>query len=490
MTKPCLFSSRGGLLLASVAIALSACGAPSSHAEFPPVAKRWYDRGTASYKSGDLADAELAAENALRVAPSQPESRLLAGRIALARLDYDRTLEVLKGLDSNDARALRGRALWYRGDVERAADELDALLRDPDVRDDWALDIVKLARRGVGRKPFELGGSMLAATEMGSAGAAPMLVALEIDGQRAVGMIATGTAESIIDAAPGTEPSWVSLGFRGTQRDADAMRGDEGPLVEVRDVPVLAKDLTGLKKQMNADIKILLGVNLLRHLHPTIDLMGGQFVVRNFEPPPPPDATTVPLAYARGGGMLVRGALGSGDAAPPCSLLIDTSLAFPVALAGTAWTKAGVPLSSLQPLPNQGPMRAGVLPTLQLGAFDVPQVPGLEGDGEVKERAAGLGINIDGLVGSGLLGKFRVTLVDGGRSMWLEDLPADAMQMLPPIELPDADADGPEGAAPADAAAPANAAAPARSRPGNAKDAPHASGATTAPGAKAAPAAK
>jgi hypothetical protein len=431
VTKQCFFPLRAALTLAPLALFLAACGAASTQAEFPPTAKRWYDRGSASYQSGDLEDAELAVENALRAAPNQPETRLLAGRVSLARLDYDRTLQVLKGLTSADARGVRGRALWYRGDVQSAADELDLLLRDPDVKDGWAVEIVKLARRGVGRKPFEMSGGLLAVMDMPRTGTASMIVPVEIDGNPALGMIATGTAEAVVDAAAGTEPSWVSLRF--------------GERIEVRDVPVLAKDLSGLSKQVNAPIKILLGVNLLRHLHPTIDFAGGQFVVRSFEPPPPPAATTVHLSYARGGGMMVRGALGTGDSAPPCSLLIDTTLAYPVALLGTAWTKAGVPPSSLHELPNSGSLRQGVLPSLRLGAFDVPHVPGLAGDGAVKERGEGLGVNLDGLLGSGLLATFRVTLIDGGRSMWLEDLPAEALEAPPPIEAADLDVPLDEG---------------------------------------------
>jgi len=425
VTKSCFFALRAVLALAAIGPLTSACASTNPQAEFPPVAKRWYERGAASYKAGDLEDAELAVENALRAAPQQPETRLLAGRVSLARLDYDRTLQVLKGLNSAEARGVRGRALWYRGDVQSAADELDALLRDPDVKDGWAVEIVKLARRGVGRKPFDMSGGLVAVTDMPRTGSASMIVPVEIDGDPALGMIATGTAEAVIDASAGAEPSWVSLRF--------------GEKIEVRDVPVLAKDLSGLSKQVNAPIKILLGVNLLRHLHPTIDFAGGQFVVRTFEPPPPPAATTVRLSYARGGGMLVRGALGTGDAAPPCSLLIDTTLTYPVALAGPAWAKAGVPVSSLHALPNSGALREGVIPSLRLGAFDVPHVPGLEGDAAIKERGDGLGIDIDGLVGSGLLASFRVTLIDGGRSMWLEDLPPEALEPPPPIDMSAAD---------------------------------------------------
>ncbi len=403
--------------------ALAGCGAISGGAEFPPTAKRWYDRGELAYRTGDLEDAQLSAENALRAAPEREETRLLAGRIALALLDYDRSLRVLRGMSSSEARGVRGRALWYKGDLQQAANELGALLQDPEVKDPWASEILKLAREGNGRKPFVMSGGLLAVMDMPRTGSAAMVIPLELDGEPALGMIATGTAESVVDSAGGRQPSWVSLRF--------------AERVEVRDVPVLTKDLSGISKQVNAPIKILLGVNLLRHVRPTIDFAGGQFVVRTFEPPPPPVATTVRLSYARGGGMMVRGALGLGDSPPACSLLVDTTLTYPMALDLAGWKKAGVAPQSLAKVPNSPTLRHGVIPSLRLGAFDVPHIPGLEGEGAVKEREQGLGIELDGLVGSGLLATFRVTLIDGGRAMWLEDLPREALIAPPTIEVPE-----------------------------------------------------
>jgi hypothetical protein len=115
----------------------------------------------------------------------------------------------------------------------------------------------------------------------------------------------------------------------------------------------------------------------------------------------------------------------------PASLLVDTSITYPVALDDGGWKKAGVPLSSLRTVPNQGSLKQGVLPLLRLGAFDVPSVPGLSGNEPVKEREDGLGIELDGVVGSGLFASFRVTLVDRGRTMWLEDMPAEALNQAP-----------------------------------------------------------
>jgi hypothetical protein len=337
--------------------------------------------------------------------------QLLAAKIALAQLEYDRVLQLLNGLNTSEARAIRGRALWYSGQVDRTADELELLITDPDVRDPWAVEVAKLARRGGGRKPFQVSGGLLAVTEMPNSGAAALLVPLEVNGEQALGLIATGTAEAVIDSSAGGEASWISLRF------------DER--VEVRDVPALARDLSGISRQVNAPVKVLLGVNVLRHLHPTFDFSGSQFVVRTFEPPPPPHATTVKLNYVRGGGMLMRGAFGSDQAAPQASLLIDTSMSFPLALDDGGWKKAGVSLSSLSAVPNASKLRHGLLPMLRLGAFELPEVVSIHG-APVRELEEGLEMDLDGLVGAGLLAFFRVTLVDSGRTMWLEPMPYDA----------------------------------------------------------------
>lgn len=396
---------------------MSCAAAGPGDSDWPPLAKKWFERADASFRGGDIEDAETAVDSALHADAHRPEIRLLAARIALARLEYAKVATLLKGVEGTEASSIRGRALWYNGDVEQAADELERLVADPEVKDPWASDIAKLSRRGIGRKPFSMTGGMVAVSEMPRVGTAALIVPLEISGEPALGLIATGTAEVVLDASKGAEPTWVSMRF--------------GDKIEVRDVPALSKDLSGISRQVNAPIRALLGVNLLRHLHPTFDFMGGQFVVRNFESPPPPEATAVKLNYVRGGGMLLRGAVGSSQAQQPASLLIDTAIPFPVALDDGGWKKAGVPLDSLKAVPNQGSLRAGTVPLLRLGAFDVPSVPGLAGNEPVKEREESLGIELDGLVGSGLFASFRVTLVDGGRTMWLEDMPREALNQAP-----------------------------------------------------------
>jgi hypothetical protein len=469
--------------LTALALLLSLAGCASAgpgEAEWPPLAKKWFDRAQASFQAGDVEDAESAIENALHADAHRPEIRVLAARVALSRLEYAKVVTLLKDVEGTEASSIRGRALWYAGDVEQAADELERLVADPEVRDAWATDIAKLSRRGIGRKPFALSGAMVAVSEMPRMGTAALIVPLEISGEPALGLIDTSTAEMKLDSSKGSEPSWVSLRF-----------GEKDDKLEVRDVPALPQDLSGISRRVNLPIRALIGVNLLRHLHVTFDFMGGQFVVRNFEAPPPPEATAVKLSYVRGGGMLLRGAVGSSTAQQPASFMIDTSQMFPVQLDDGGWTKAGVPLTSLRAIPNQGTLRQGVLPLLRLGAFDVPSVPGVAGNESVKDRETSLGIDLDGLVGSGLFAGFRVTLVDGGRTMWLEDIPREALNQKP-IEWTDESAvdDGayeeldkeddkadPKGAKPAPGK-------PAPPKPAPAKPAPAKPTPPKAPGAK------
>src|SRR5262245_61025972 len=127
-----LFAAAAVLFGAAVA-----CGPAGLHAEWPPLAKKWFDRAQSSFHQADFEDAVLAVDNALRVDPHREEIRLLAARVALAELDYDRAVRELEGVSSSEARSIRGRAFWYGGQVERAADELEQLAADPEVRDPW-----------------------------------------------------------------------------------------------------------------------------------------------------------------------------------------------------------------------------------------------------------------------------------------------------------------------------------------------------------------
>jgi hypothetical protein len=395
----------------------SGCGTMGpSEPEWPAESKRWYDRANASYEGLDNEDARNAVVKALQVEPNRMESRLLGARIALAQLDYPAAIEFLKGMTDAEALSLRARAFWYSGKVAEAGAELENLLADPGVKDKWAEEVVKLARTGAGREPFSKRGSLLAVMEMPrTENSAAMLVPVELNGQPVLAMISTNTGEVVVDSSTGREPSWVSLVFDGR--------------VELKDVPAVAQDLSGLSRAAHAPIKVLLGTNVLRHLNATFDVKGRQFVVRNYEPPPPPMATRVPVAYIRGGGMVTRSKIGAGSEAANYSLFVDSTAAFSLALDDDAWKRTGFDVSTLTPVAGTGGLRQGNLGEVRLGSLGVPSVPTVRGQA-MTEWEQSLGVNLDGLLGAGLLSNFRITIVEQGRTLWFEELP-NSLSELP-----------------------------------------------------------
>jgi predicted Zn-dependent protease len=158
------FAPRVATLAVSVLLGLGslACTEPKTPANgvesLPPAAAQWYARAKKSLQGGDVDDARDAVQSALTAAPDSPEVKTLGARIHLARLEYGEAVRLLKGVETTEARGLRGRAHWYADELEAAADDLDLVLSDPAAKDEWAKAIARLARRGTGRKPFAMSG--------------------------------------------------------------------------------------------------------------------------------------------------------------------------------------------------------------------------------------------------------------------------------------------------------------------------------------------
>lgn len=381
---------------------------------WPEPAKKWYDRATQSFGALDINDAELAIKNALELEPQRASVRLLAANIALSQLRYDEVIATLEGQTSPAANGLRARAFWYSGQLTKAAEQLEHLLEDPELKDPWAEGVVQLARSGEGREPFRVTGALLAIVEMPRVPLPTLIVPIDLNGEPVLAMVATGTPEVVVDS-PQKKPGWVSLRF--------------GRRLEVKDVPALHRDLSSLSKRVGAPIKLLLGVNLLRRLNATFDFYASQLVVRSFAPPPPPSASTLEVSYIKGGGMVLKGRLGTDPSAPAVSLLVDTGVLFPLAMSESGWKKAGVDPSGFEAVPGEPKLEQGVLPRLTLGTFDLPRIPAVSGL-PVDELEQSGGIHLDGVIGAALVAEFRATLVDQGRTLWLEEmpLPLDAAQ--------------------------------------------------------------
>lgn len=413
---------RTSLVLVAFSAAIAACG-PSMSAQVPtrpPLATQWFDRAKVSYRAADFDDARDSARHAINVAPNDADIRELSARIALVRLDFAEALRLTEGLDSTEAHSIRGRAYWFTGDIEHAADELEAMLTDPKVKDPWAREVAGLARRGVGRHPFAMEGGLVGEVEMPRqldrvALGAANVVPCELDGERILALVATGSSEVLLDSNARHESAWVDFKF---------------DRVEVKDVPALAQDLSAVTRQLGVPIKALIGAQLLRHAHATFDRRGDQFVVRRQEAPAPPDASRVPLYYVRGGGMLLRATITAKDedAVP---LLVDSSRPFPLFLQDVAWKKAGIDVQSLAPVPDAPTVKHGTLPMFRMGGFDLAKMPAIEG-GDFTEMANGVDIDLAGVVGADLLAFFRVTFADDGRFMWIEPDPTLVGPAQPP----------------------------------------------------------
>lgn len=366
-------------------------------------ASKWLERAKASYAKADLDDARDAIQSALSQAPESSEVKEWAGRVYLARLEWDEAVRVLTGVQTPDAHGLKGRAHWYAGELDQAADELELVMQDPSTNDAWAKAISKLARQGHARKPFQVTGGLLAPVQMQRIRSAHLVVPIDINGEPALALVATNKGEVVLDSATRKEPSWVQLRF--------------AERIEVSDVPALVEDLSGISKEVGAPIKALLGVNMLRRLNITFDFLGEQFVVRTREPSPPPKATRVPLAYALGGAMVARASLkgGSTDMTP---LLVNTLLPYPLGLDDKGFQLAEVDPSALQVA--QGGQKGKAIPFMRLGAFDLPEVPAIASPSFSGMQAA-TGMDVNGAIGAGLLALFRCTFTDGGKALWIED---------------------------------------------------------------------
>ena len=405
-----------------------------------PTTEKWLNRAKQSYRSGDSDDAQAAIEGALKASPQDAETRVLAAKIALSRLDYTDAVKLTEGLSGSDAQAIRGRAYWYMGDIERAADELEEMLKDPAIKDPWARDVAKLARRGHGRHPFAIEGALVASVEMPGSGGPALVVPCELDGERILALVATNFGELMIDSSTRKEPAWVNLRF--------------GEKLEVKDVPALTHDLSSISRTLGVTIKALFGVNALRHMHVTFDRRGSQFVVRRSEPPPPPDASKLPIMYVRGGAMMARAST-TKKAEDGTLLFLDTTAFFPLALEDAQLKRSGADLASFRAEPGApASWKLGPLPAFRLGSVDIPGFPAVQGV-PLDDYKSLFDVELGGVAGAGLLSIFRVTFADEGRWLWVElDPSMMGVGLAPPPDVP-AKAD-----APAKAPAPSQGAKP------------------------------
>lgn len=395
--------------IASLSLLLLGCGSGHGAANRPELAEKWFVRSQGHLQRGEINLAVEAAGKAIEAGAGDDEATLYAASLALARLEYAEAIRLSGTVTTTAARALRGRAYWYDGKLDQAAAELEQVLADPEAQDEWAKGIVRLARDGAGRTPFQISSATVATVDLVRVHPTIpfMVLPLEIDGESALTLVSTSVGEMTVDKAYRPEPSWVSIRVGGR--------------LEMRDVPAASQDLSALSKQVGAPIRALVGVQVLRRLNATLDFSGRQFVARSYSPPPPPGGARLDVFYLRGGGLMLPIQLG-GSEESKSALLVDTQVPFPLALDEGGFARAGVPLSSLSTFASDssGRLKEGSLPGIKLAMYEVTKVPAVFGM-PIQDIERAVRQDIDGLVGASLIAQFRFTFAEGGRTVWLEE---------------------------------------------------------------------
>ncbi len=392
----------------ALATSLTACSPGSPAAARAPerssAGDEWLRRAEQSYAQGDFIDADEAVVQAWAAGARSEAAVNLRAKLGLARLDWADVVAATEGRTGADTRGYRARALWYAGRIEEASAEIEALLRDPKVRDSWAKEVAPLARAGAGRKPYAIESSWsTVGVELPSSGSA-FVVPVELDGKQVLAVVATSTAEVVLDAATHKDPEWVNLRFGGR--------------FEVRDVPALVKDLSNYSRLFDAPIELLIGTRALRELHATLDRRGSQLVVRRDEATAPPQATVLNARYLRGGGLLVPVGFEHGKTATRFNELVDSMLFFALTVDGERWAQVGVDKATLATDPALK-KPTGIVPLVTIGSFEFPRIPAIEGFGAFDVRTS-VDFRLDGVLGANLLQLFRVTFAGQGERLWLE----------------------------------------------------------------------
>lgn len=386
-------------------------------------ANQWLKRATEELSALDLEEAKDSIKQAQTAAPGDAEISVLAGRIALARLDFKEAQKSLEGVEGSEAAGLRARAFWYGDDLPHAAEELSHALEDPNFKDNWAKPVRELAgTQGTGRKPFTVRdtSARLVEIRMPRDLGTVLVVPCEIDGQATVAIVDTGVPEVILDTKSRSSPGWVSFKFASS---------DGSRSIEVRDVPSFVQDLSPFTKGQTVPVGAVLGMNFLRRLHLTFDRLADQIIIRRDEPPAPAAMTRVPTGFFNGGGMLFRATVRK-EFEISSALWVNTGTDIPLAFPDPIWKRIGIDTKNL---PTTNGQTVGRLTNVRVGPLDVGPADAHAGIPQLEDAIARFkGIDVMGQVGMNFLTGFRVTFAEGGRALWLETDQNTPLVIAPP----------------------------------------------------------
>jgi hypothetical protein len=341
---------------------------------------------------GDLSRAANLADTALRRDTSDATARQVAARVALARGEHERVLELLRRATAPELVRLRARANAARGDFEAVARDLESV-DGQEPPDGWAEAMLPLARLAKVLRCHQAGGATRATLPF--VGRTPIpLVEIAVDGRAVNALIATQADLTIVDDDLRSDAGIVG-------------RLDLGPLA-MRNVPALVRDLEPIGAQLGESVGAVLGLDVLLHLGVTIDFRERWVVVRSEGSEANEGAAEAPFLTLGGSFLALEGRL---DDRRDALLAFDTAGPFPVAVSDAVAEDLGHDLDALpaaEGAPSES-IRMLTLAKLAMGSAVIEGVPAATGliPADLSELA---GAPIGGIVGAIALQQMRVTI--------------------------------------------------------------------------------
>jgi hypothetical protein len=357
-------------------------------------APSWSDRAVTSYLEGDMDAAWRASQNALQLNPLDDHGMEVAARVALSRLDARATVAVLERAHGPTLLRLRARANAMLGEFAAVARDLGAVDGQEPV-DGWATAMLPLSRAATAGPYFSATGD--ASAEIPYQGAAATLpipiVAITIDGHATNALIATSASTTVVD--DDGHPSGSVI--------ADIGLG----ALHVHNVPSFARDLSDIENAVHIPIGAVIGMDILLHLHATLDGPNRKLIVRTAAPEIANDSLALPFAMFQGSLLAIRATINDGQ---PQYYALDSAAGLVLALADVAVQSMHVDPATLPLVPGSPVANARVvdIESFHLGAAAIEHVPGVTGlvpPGLVEVA----GTRIYGVIGGQFLAQFQMT---------------------------------------------------------------------------------
>ncbi len=373
-----------------LALALVGCGgarpAPRSEEDTSADAARWTSEAAEAWGSLDPERAASLADRALQLGAGD-EAKEIAARAQLALGHPDRAESRLAGVDDPVLLRLRARAEMALGQFDVALATLEAARRHGE-EDPWTESVFGAVRAAAAGEPYAL---------EGDAEASLPLEPLPLPVVR----VRAGTVDTLALIGSSTDLMVLDPSIRDASGALDelALGG-----VRVRDVPFVVRTLEPVRQGLGAEVRAVIGAELLLRLSATIDGHESHTLTVHRTPPPGEEATSAPILTPSAAFLVVPVRVGQDG--PGGWMTLDTAGLFPVALTPGADESLG--LSELEWREGEGGVAMAMIPALRIGDLVVQEIPAVRGL-LTDAHARAVGAPIAGSIGWALLGQLTIS---------------------------------------------------------------------------------